>query len=96
MDLIGATNLIRTKFNGTCNSSWIYEERRIIRIIVSRDIFIFPAMVIVLLFCNNLCVKYGSIPQVGSILYGMKPVIMAIILQALYRLGKSVIKIKFL
>jgi chromate transporter len=37
-------------------------------------------------------VRYGSLPQVGWVLYGVKPVIIAIILQALWDLGRKAVK----
>jgi chromate transporter len=37
-------------------------------------------------------VTYGQLPQVSALLYGMKPVIIAIVLQALWNLGKSAVK----
>ena len=56
--------------------------------------FIIPAMVITLIFAY-FYKNYGSVPQVTSILDGVKPAIIAVVIQALYRLGKSVIKGKF-
>jgi chromate transporter len=37
-------------------------------------------------------VKYGSLPQVGWLLYGVKPAVIAIIVQAVWSLGKRGIK----
>jgi chromate transporter len=37
-------------------------------------------------------VRYGSLPEVGWLLYGVKPVIIAIVLQALWSLGKTAVK----
>lgn len=93
MDLIGATNLIPGP-NSTELAIFLgYQRGGILGLLIAGISFIFPAMIIILLFAI-VYVKYGSIPQVSSILYGIKPVIMAIIIQALYRLGKSVIKNK--
>ena len=41
-------------------------------------------------------VRYGSIPQVKGVLYGIKPVIIAIVVQALWSLGRAAMKSKFL
>jgi chromate transporter len=41
-------------------------------------------------------VRYGSLPEVAGVLYGVKPVIIAIVLQALWSLGRTAIKTKFL
>lgn len=53
--------------------------------------FILPAFLIVLLFAF-LYVRLGQLPQVEGLLYGMMPVILAVVTAALYRLSKSVIK----
>jgi chromate transporter len=37
-------------------------------------------------------VRYGSLPAVSGLLYGVKPVVMAIILEALWKLGRTAIK----
>lgn len=37
-------------------------------------------------------VEYGATPQVGGLLYGIKPVVIAIILQALWQMGRKAIK----
>jgi chromate transporter len=37
-------------------------------------------------------VSYGSLPQVAPLLYGIKPAVLAIILNALWRLGKKAVK----
>jgi chromate transporter len=41
-------------------------------------------------------VRFGSLPQVEGILYGIKPAVIAIILQALLSLGKTAVKTKLL
>lgn len=93
MDLIGATNLIPGPNSTELAIHLGYERGGILGLLLAGTAFILPAMAIVLLFAITY-VRYGNIPQVGSILYGIKPVIIAIVLQALYRLGKSVIKNK--
>jgi chromate transporter len=37
-------------------------------------------------------VRYGSLPQVAGILYGIKPIVIALVAQALFGLGKSALK----
>jgi chromate transporter len=41
-------------------------------------------------------VRYGSLPQAARLLYGVKPVIIAIVLQALWSLARTAAKTKFL
>src|SRR5271167_2880999 len=37
-------------------------------------------------------VRYGSLPAVAGLLYGVKPVVIAVVLQALWKLGRTAIK----
>jgi chromate transporter len=53
--------------------------------------FILPAMLIVLALAWAY-VTFGSTPQVGALLYGVKPVVIAIIAQALWNLGRKAVK----
>jgi chromate transporter len=53
--------------------------------------FIIPAFLIVLGFAY-VYVRYSTIPEVSAIFNGIKPVILAIILQALFRLSKTALK----
>jgi chromate transporter len=53
--------------------------------------FILPAMSIVLAL-SILYVRLGSTPQAGWLLYGVKPVVIAILVQALFKLGQKAIR----
>jgi len=53
--------------------------------------FITPAAVIVSLLCA-VYVRYGHLPAAISLLYGIKPVIIAIIFQAVFNLGRTALK----
>jgi chromate transporter len=57
--------------------------------------FIMPAAVLVTMIAA-VYVRYGSLPQVVGILYGIKPAVIAIILQALWSLSRTAIKSKLL
>lgn len=93
MDFIGATNLIPGP-NSTELAIYLgFIRGGTLGLLIGGVSFIIPAMVITLFFAF-IYVKFGDVPQVDSILYGMKPVIVVIIIQALYRLGRSVIKNK--
>lgn len=94
VDFIGATNLIPGP-NSTEMVIYLGLQRGgILGLLLAGISFILPAMAIIMIF-GFFYVNYGSIPQVSSILDGIKPVIIAIVIQALYRLGKSVIRGKF-
>jgi chromate transporter len=95
LDLLGATNLIPGP-NSTEMAIHIgHRQAGWKGLLVAGISFIFPAVLIVTGFAWAY-VRYGSFPQVTGILYGVKPVIIAIVLQALWSLGRTAIKSRFL
>lgn len=91
LDLIGATNLIPGP-NSTemaIHVGYIYAGW--LGLIVSGVCFILPA-VLITAGLAWVYVNYGSLPQVAPLLYGIKPAVFAIILNALWRLGKKAVK----
>lgn len=95
LDLLGATNLIPGP-NSTEMAIHIGHRRAGLKgLLVAGVSFILPAVLIVLIFAWAY-VRYGSIPQVKGVLYGVKPVIIAIVLQALWSLGRTALKTKLL
>jgi chromate transporter len=64
-------------------------------LIIAGVCFIFPASAIVLLIARFYS-SYGALPQVDKIFYGIKPVVIAILIQALSQLGKTAVKNKSL
>jgi chromate transporter len=57
--------------------------------------FIIPPAVMVACFAWAY-VRFGSLPRVGQFLYGLKPVVIAIVAQALWKLGRTAAKTRFL
>jgi chromate transporter len=95
LDLLGATNLIPGP-NSTEMAIHIgYLRAGWLGLIVGGLGFILPATFIVLTL-SWLYVKFGTTPQVGWLLYGIKPVVVAIIAQALWTLGSKALKSKTL
>ena len=95
LDLLGAANLIpgpssteMAIFIGYLCKGWA-------GLLLAGVCFIAPAMVIVIGFAWAY-VRFGNLPQVTWLLYGVKPVVIAIILQALWQLGRTAVKSKFL
>jgi len=91
LDLIGATNLIPGP-----NSTEIAIHLGFLRagwlgLILGGLCFVLPATLIVLALAA-IYVRFGSAPQAGWLLYGIKPVIIAIIVNALLNLGKKALK----
>ncbi|HHP7230131.1 MAG TPA: chromate transporter [Xenococcaceae cyanobacterium] len=91
LDLIGITNLIPGP-NSTELAIHIGYERGGWRgLIIAGACFIFPAMTTVGILAA-IYVRYQTVPQVAWLLYGIKPVIIAIVFQALWKLGKKAAK----
>jgi chromate transporter len=91
LDLVGATNLIPGP-NSTemaIHIGYLYAGWR--GLLVAGVCFILPATLITAGLAW-LYVTYGSIPQLAPLLAGIKPVAIAIIFNALWRLGKKAIK----
>lgn len=91
MDLLGATNLIpgpnsteMTIHIGYLRAGWA-------GLLVSGWSFILPSTFMVLAIAWGY-VHYGALPEITWLLYGIKPVVIAIILQALWALGRTAIK----
>ena len=91
LDLVGATNLIPGP-NSTEMAIQIGYERAGWRGLLAAGLcFILPAALIVSLLAW-VYVEYGNTPAGDALMYGVKPVIIAVVLQALYRLGRTAIK----
>lgn len=91
LDLLGVTNLIPGP-NSTELAIHIGYERGGWRgLIIAGSCFILPAMLIVWLLAA-IYVRYQQLPELEWVLYGIKPVIIAIVAQALWQLGKKAIK----
>jgi chromate transporter len=91
LDLVGATNLIPGP-NSTEMAIHIGYERAGWRGLIAAGLcFIMPAVLIVLALAW-VYVEYGSTPQGDALMYGIQPVIIAIVAQALYRLARTALK----
>lgn len=91
LDLIGVTNLLPGP-NSTELAIHIGYERAGWRgLFIAGNCFILPAMLIVWMLAA-LYARYQTVPQLQWLLYGIKPVIIAIVLQALWKLGKKAAK----
>ena len=90
LDLLGATNLIPGPNStemaihvGFVRAGWL-------GLIAGGLAFTLPAMLMVLVLAR-LYVAYGATPQAGALLYAIKPVMIAVIVQALWMLGRKAI-----
>jgi chromate transporter len=91
LDYLGATNLIPGPNStelaihiGKARAGWP-------GLIVAGTCFILPATIIVGVIAWAY-VRFGSLPEVDWLLYGVKPVVIAVVAQALWRLGRTALK----
>jgi chromate transporter len=88
LELLGATNLIPGP-NSTEMAIHLGHQRAGWRgLLVAGACFILPAFTIVPA-CAWAYVRWGSLPAARGLLYGIKPVIIAVVLQALWGLGRA-------
>ena len=91
MDLYGAANLIPGP-NSTELAIHIGHRRGgWPGLLVAGSCFILPAFLIVSVI-GWLYLRFGHLPQVGALLWGIKPVIIAVVAQALVRLARTAVK----
>ena len=91
LDLLGAANLIP---GPTSTELAIYLGFRRVGwpgLILAGVCFILPAMLIVMALAWGY-VRFGATPVVGGIFYGILPVVIAIVAQALWNLGRTAVK----
>jgi len=91
LDYLGATNLIPGP-----NSTEMAIHIGLTRagragLVVAGACFILPASLIVTALAWAY-VRFGTLPAAAGFLYGVKPVVIAIVLQALWRLGRTAVK----
>lgn len=95
LDLLGMTNLIPGP-NSTEMAIHIgYLQGGFVGLLVAGSCFILPAALIVSAIAW-LYVSFGKLPLTAALLYGVKPVVIAVVLQALFRLARTAVKTKFL
>jgi chromate transporter len=91
LDLVGATNLIPGPNSTELAIHIGWGRRRWAGLAVAGVCFIAPAM----LLTGALAwayVRYGALPEARALLYGIKPVIVAVVVQALWVLARTAVK----
>ena len=91
VDLLGATNLIPGPNStelaihiGHARAGWP-------GLVVAGACFILPAVAIVSAIAW-VYVRYGALPELAGVMTGIKPVIIAVVIQALWNLGKAAVR----
>jgi chromate transporter len=90
LDLLGAANLIPgpTSTELAIHIGW--EQRRFAGLVVAGGAFIIPAVLTTLAFAA-LYVEFGALPASAGLLRGVKPVVFAVVVQAISKLGTRAI-----
>lgn len=86
LDLVGACNLLPGPGSTQVAMALGYSRTGWLGLIVAGVCFILPASLATLALAWAY-VRYGSLPQAQGMLYGAKPVMVAIIVQAVWKLG---------
>src|SRR5713226_5828531 len=91
LDLIGAVNLLPgpnstelALYIGFLRAGWL-------GLMVAGVAFILPSAALVLALAWAY-MRFGALPQVAGVLYGTKPVVIVVVVQALWVLGRTAIK----
>jgi len=91
LDLIGATNLIPGPNSTEMTMHIGYERAGWAGLVTAGACFILPAVLVTGVFAW-LYVQFGALPAVEPFLYGIKPAVLAVILGAVWRLGRPAVK----
>jgi chromate transporter len=95
LDLLGATNLIPGPNSTEMAIHVGWERRRWSGLVVAGLAFILPAAAITGALAWAY-VRFGALPQAQWLLYGVKPVILAVVVQALWGLAPKAARTKWL
>jgi chromate transporter len=91
LDLLGATNLIPGPNSTEMAIHVGHRQAGRLGLLVAGTCFILPAALITLAFAW-IYVRFGALPQTEGFLYGVKPVIIAVVVQALWGLARVAVK----
>jgi chromate transporter len=91
LDLLGITNLIPGPNSTEMAIHLGYTRAGAWGLVLGGVCFIVPAMVIVMALAWAY-VRWGALPVATSLLYGVKPVIIAIVLQAMWGLARTAVR----
>ena len=91
LDLFGAASLIPGPSSTELAIYLGFTRAGIAGLLLGGVCFILPAALITAALAHAY-VRYGSVPQAGALLYGLKPVLIAVVAQALWSLGRTALK----
>lgn len=91
LDRLGAANLIPGPSSTEMAIFIGYEKRGWPGLLVAGCAFILPAAIMVGAIASAY-VRYGTLPQVNGVLYALKPVVIAVVIQAFWKLARTAMK----
>lgn len=91
LDLVGATNLIPGPNSTEMTMHCGHERAGLPGLFLAGICFIVPAALITVVLAW-LYTSYGKLPEIEIFLYGIKPAIIAIIINAIFKLGQKALK----
>jgi chromate transporter len=95
LDRLAASNLLPGPSSTEMAIFIGYEKRGLAGLLIAGCCFILPAALLVSVIAAGY-VRYGALPQVSGILYALKPVVIAVVVQAFWNLARSAIKSRWL
>jgi len=95
LDLLGASNLIPGPSSSEVAIHIGYLCAGWRGLLIAGSCFILPAALMVA-GLGWLYVHFGKLPAIAGVLYGIKPVVIGVVLQALWSLGRTAVKTTFL
>jgi len=95
LDLLGAANLIPGPTSTEMTMHLGYRRAGWPGLFVAGTCFIVPAACLVAALAWAY-VRFGTLPQAAAVLYGVKPVVIAIVAQAMWNLARTAIKSRWL
>ena len=90
LDLLGVANLLPGPSSSEMAIYLGYVRAGWPGLVVGGTCFVVPAAVIVVAFAWTY-MRFGSLPETTGLLYGIRPVVVAIVVQAVWRLGRAAI-----
>lgn len=91
LDLVGATNLVPGPNSTEMTMHVGYQYAGVAGLFTAGVCFIGPAVLLTGLLAY-LYIEYGELPAIAPFLLGIKPAVLAIIVGAIYKLGKKALK----
>jgi chromate transporter len=91
LDMLGATNMIPGPNSTEMAIHLGYERAGYAGVVVAGLSFVLPAALLTTALAWAY-VRFGALPETAGLLYGAKPAIIAVVLQALWRLGRTALR----